>query len=74
MYARDALCMTCLRDAEDDEDVAEGGEDGQEDDGEAPVVGRGRRRREGGGEGRRIEAERRRENEYNTQPEFYKVP
>ena len=28
----------CLRDAEDDEDVAEGGEDGEEDDGEAPVV------------------------------------
>ena len=27
-----------LRDAEDDEDVAEGGEDGEEDDGETPVV------------------------------------
>ena len=45
----------CLRDAEDDEYVAEGGEDGQEDDGEAPVVGR---RRRGGREGRRIEAKR----------------
>ena len=28
----------CLRDAEDDEDVAEGGEEGEEDDGEAPIV------------------------------------
>ena len=29
-----------LRDTEYDEDVAEGGEDGEEDEGEAPVVGR----------------------------------